>query len=202
MLAMRSSEKHLCQGIYEGSFWVPKLIEDNPQNPSEENTSSGPEPFEEPSTDSFYDINDRAPEGYEIVSLGANVPTELYEVFNKILERTRNKNFVSIRNLRSTFLRRRSDGSLEYYYHYTPVLTAYPDGYVEINNADYWYTSTTKSRINAFSTYIGYWSIYQKSYKWYFQNFRAPGRLIPYVNRAIITPEGWLALPIKNNANY
>jgi hypothetical protein len=199
---VRANEKHLCLGIFEGSFWVPKLIEDQPRQSLAEDDSFDEKPFEEPYTDSFYDINDRAPEGYEIVSMGANVPTELYEVFNKILELTRNKNFVNIRNLRSTFLRRRSDGSLEYYYYYTPVLTAHPDGFVEINNADYWYTRTTKSRINEFSNSIGYWAIFKKSYYWYFKNLLAPGRPIPYKNKAIITPEGWLALPIRNYANY
>ena len=199
---MRSLKKHLCLGIFEGSFWVPKLIEDQPRQSLTEDDSSAEKPFEEPFTDSFYDINDRAPEGYEIVSQGANVPTKLYEVFNKILGRARNKDFVNSYKIQGTFLQRSSDGSLKYYYHLTPVLTAYQDGYVEINNGGNSYMSTIKSLINEFCASIGYWDIFQKSDDWYFYNWLASGLPIPYVNNAIITPEGWLALPIKNNANY
>jgi hypothetical protein len=200
MLTVRSPEKDCCRGIFEGSFWVPKLIEEQPRNPSEENTSSGPEPFEEPSTDSFYNINDRAPEGYEIVSCGAGIPTTLYEVFKDILDHNRNKNYVeriyNISGLDCSYLVQYSDGSLVYYYSVATVLTAYPDGSVEIITGAYYpYIIQTQSRVNALCRFIGYWSLDKKYYDWYFRNVKSPERLIPFKNAAIITPEGWLALP-------
>ena len=86
---------------------------------------------------------------------------------------------------RATNVKREADGSLVVRYHSTDVVTARPDGSVELRTGG-WRTNTTRVRMlqAAHQFKLGY-SIYQKAFNWFVE---WKGQTLPFDGDMLILP--------------
>lgn len=67
----------------------------------------------------------------------------------------------------ATKVRKDSDGVVRVTYHYTDVVTIYPNGRIVLDHGGRW-TATTKTRMNQASNQFGLgFHVYQQNWRWY-----------------------------------